>query len=177
MIKEANYKDRAWQEKDVTECFSGTEAYGSRTVFCDAECANKHGASADCGGPWYCARTKICQPFVRREDHRAVDRHTPRCVVVRSCANHTQCFPTDARAAAGHVALPPGGVTEAVKHDPFEYAFAGFTAETTCCVNDRDDAGGRYRNDRDLPCNAGNRRLPPALAAAAPLLLAARLLL
>ena len=89
-------------------------------------------------------------------------------VVVKSCANHSQCFPTEAQALKGGIVLPQGGMTEAIKRDPFVYSVRGFQVETTCCTN-----GPNYRNDRNLPCN-GAAALAPRLAA---LLLAAAALL
>ena len=36
---------------------------------------------------------------------------------------------------------------------PFKYEIAGFTVETTCCVNKK-----AYKHDVDIPCNAAARR-------------------
>ena len=36
---------------------------------------------------------------------------------------------------------------------PFKYRIAGFTVETTCCVNKK-----AYKHDVDIPCNAAARR-------------------
>lgn len=157
-------------------------------MFCDAECIREYGDSAACNGPWYCAKTRICQQFNHREGGNMVDPQWPECirrrrpfspppvpseetrvgVVVKSCANHSQCFPTEAQALKGGIVLPQGGMTEYIKRYPFMYSVRGFQVETTCCTN-----GPNYRNDRNLPCN-GAAALAPRLAA---LLLAAAALL
>ena len=36
---------------------------------------------------------------------------------------------------------------------PFKYKIAGFTVETTCCVNKK-----AYKHDVDIPCNGAARR-------------------
>ena len=36
---------------------------------------------------------------------------------------------------------------------PFKYEIAGFTVETTCCVNKK-----AYKHDVDIPCNGAARR-------------------
>ena len=67
----------------VTQCFTGNELYLSERVLCDRQCMTntEETASASgfgyagrdppyrylaeqCNGPWYCARTEICETFV-----------------------------------------------------------------------------------------------------------------
>ena len=103
----ARNRDSAWQLEDKTECYSGNDLYESKKIFCDAECVQEFGRSARCNGPWYCSKTKVCQKFHRPERGANEERVERDCVEVRSCANHSQCFPSVDQADRQNVLLDP----------------------------------------------------------------------
>jgi len=140
---------QAWREEDITECYSHSDRFAEETIFCDRECIrdSAEGEAGQCGGPWYCSKTVICQNDKRlrvREEDPVRD-----CITVRGCANHTDCFPSPGRAAAMHIVRPPGGFGEDVEKDGLKARFGGVTMRTYCCAND-----GDYDYAVDQPCNA-----------------------
>mmetsp|Transcript_32728 Transcript_32728/g.101307 ORF Transcript_32728/g.101307 Transcript_32728/m.101307 type:complete len:207 (+) Transcript_32728:1407-2027(+) len=162
-VKDATPGDERWRMHDKTECYSGTDEYTQRTVFCDAECLRDGSTrNADCAGPWYCAKTKVCQQFDDVKGREKVDSTSRKCAVVKSCANHSQCFPTPAEAERMGVDVSSSNL-DRVNHEPFTYKYAGFRFETTCCANKK-----HFRNDVNMPCNsaAGRRLGAMALVAA-----------
>ena len=69
-----------------------------------------------------------------------------------SRANHSPVLP-DGRGAEGHGHLDGQRGLSNLDDTPFKYEIAGFTVETTCCVNKK-----AYKHDVDIPCNAAARR-------------------
>ena len=57
------------------------------------------------------------------------------------------------RGAEGHGHLDGERRPSNFDDTPFKYEIAGFTVETTCCVNKK-----AYKHDVDIPCNAAARR-------------------
>ena len=146
-------EDERWKLDDRSECYSGTDEYMLRSVFCDAECLSDDKNDPNCAGPWYCARTKVCEAFhgdlSGRDD---VDPENRKCAIIRSCANHSQCYPTAAEQKAMGISTASSDLSN-LDDTPFKYEIAGFTVETTCCVNKK-----AYKHDVDIPCNAAARR-------------------
>ena len=140
-----------WRDEDSTECFSYSERFAAETVFCDHECMRDEDDITKCGGPWYCSKTVICQNdrHLRINDEGPLQRD---CIIVRGCANHTDCFPTDGRAQDFHVVRPPGGFGDMVEKIGAKFHFGGFKMRTYCCTNDDD-----YNYVVDQPCNAAVR--------------------
>lgn len=147
-------KDSQWRYMDQTECFSGNEIYELKKIFCDAECVQDLGRNERCNGPWYCAKTEVCQKYYSPDEHKFNDPVARGCVVVRSCANHSQCFPSVQKAAnEDNVLLVPElwETKKQVQDHGYTIDYAGFQMTTTCCSN-RDT----YKFDRDEPCNAAS---------------------
>ena len=145
-------EDERWKLDDRSECYSGTDEYMLRSVFCDAECLSDNKNDPSCAGPWYCARTKVCEEFHDPDNRDNVDPENRKCAIIRSCANHSQCYPTAAEQKAMGVSTVNADLTN-LDDTPFKYEIAGFTVETTCCVNKK-----AYKHDVDIPCNAAARR-------------------
>lgn len=143
------YDDR-WKLDDRTECYSGTDEYAVRAVFCDAECLSENKDDPACAGPWYCARTKVCEAFHNPHGRQKVDPTSRKCAVVHSCANHSQCYPTPPDQKAMGVSTASSDLSN-LDDAPFKYKLAGFTMETTCCTN-----RGSFKHDLDVPCNGGS---------------------
>ena len=148
------------------QCLHGNEMYLPARVLCDRQCMLDGAAVArasggtrapptpeECAGPWYCARTKVCEAFhgdlSGRDD---VDPENRKCSIIRSCANHSQCYPTVAEQKAMGVSTVNADLIN-LDDTPFKYEIAGFSVETTCCVNKK-----AYKHDVDIPCNAAARR-------------------
>ena len=93
-------EDERWKLDDRSECYSGTDEYMLRSVFCDAECLSDNKNDPNCAGPWYCARTKVCEEFHDPDNRDNVDPENRKCAIIRSCANHSQCYPTVAEQKA-----------------------------------------------------------------------------
>ena len=191
----------------VTQCFTGNERYLSERVLCDRQCMTntEEVASASgegyagrdppyrylaeqCNGPWYCARTEVCETFVNPEASKGSKSPLKKkCTVVLGCANHSQCFPTDAQAAAMNIQFEdddaqiqqervPSQIKRASGEGrgkqarwvqkPFEMRYGGITVKTTCCAND-----DKFEVDVDMPCNGAaglaDRYLWPLAATAA----------
>ena len=103
----------------VTQCFTGNELYLSERVLCDRQCmvdrpealsgggvgaADRDMRSDECNGPWYCARTEVCEMFVNSAIASGSESGLRRsCTVVFGCANHSQCFPDGPQADAMHI--------------------------------------------------------------------------
>lgn len=190
----------------VTQCFTGNEMYLSERTLCDRQCMadTEEVASASgvgfagrdpgyrhlaeqCNGPWYCARTEICETFVNPTLlPSAAGPLRKKCTVVLGCANHSQCFPTPDQAAAMNVdfddddalierASGEGSGNQARwVQKPFVMKYGGITIETTCCANH-----DKFEVGVDMPCNAAPRAASAllwpsfaAIAAGAALLLA-----
>ena len=66
-------EDERWKLDDRSECYSGTDEYMLRSVFCDAECLSDNKNDPNCAGPWYCARTKVCEEFHDPDNRDNVD--------------------------------------------------------------------------------------------------------
>ena len=96
---------------------------------------------------------EVCHLFhdktVNDEDEKGPKR---KCMTVRSCANHSQCYPTVAEQKAMGISTASSDLSN-LDDTPFKYEIAGFTVETTCCVNKN-----AYKHDVDIPCNAAARR-------------------
>ena len=119
----------------------------------------------ECAGPWYCARTDVCELFRNPEHAPGSDAgFDRRCTTIWGCANHSMCFPTEDAAAGMHIDFRkedlaikrrsgdrPGHQARWVS-DPMELRYGGFTVRTTCCANDHDFAVGV-----DMPCNGAAR--------------------
>ncbi len=145
-------EDERWKLDDRSECYSGTDEYMLRSVFCDAECLSDNKNDPNCAGPWYCARTKVCEEFHDPDNRDNVDPENRKCAIIRSCANHSQCYPTVAEQKAMGISTANADLSN-LDDTPFKYEIAGFTVETTCCVNKK-----AYKHDVDIPCNAAARR-------------------
>lgn len=190
----------------VTQCFTGNELYLSERVLCDRQCMTntEETASASgfgyagrdppyrylaeqCNGPWYCARTEICETFVNPAHVPGADSPIRRsCTVIRGCANHSQCFPTEDQAAAMNIEFGPEDAVVGYPNDtitggqvyrssgegegnkagwaqkPFVMRYGGITVKTTCCANH-----DKYEVDVDMPCNSAPGRPSAAWVAAA----------
>lgn len=148
-----NDNDDAWKVADKTLCYSGNELYEQKKVFCDAECIAENGNDELCNGPWYCSKAEICQEFRTPRGYDTIDPIQRRCVVVRSCANHSQCFPNDNQAAADGVVLVDDewATKSQVRRQGYDVSYAGMTMNTVCCKNRR-----TFKSDKDLPCNGAS---------------------
>ena len=160
------------------QCLHGNEMYLPARVLCDRQCMLDGAAVArasggtrapptpeECAGPWYCARTDVCELFRNPEHAPGSDAgFDRRCTTIWGCANHSMCFPTEDAAAGMHIDFRkedlaikrrsgdrPGHQARWVS-DPMELRYGGFTVRTTCCANDHDFAVGV-----DMPCNGAAR--------------------
>ena len=157
--------------KIVTECFTGSDMFLSTKVLCDRECMydqtyNARASGWDyeesirkCNGPWYCAKSTICEMY--KEPELTEGKATRSCAQVRSCANHSQCFPNEAQARDLSIMYDSGDLDdfkfteliEGKKSRGFTIKYGGFTVKTTCCANK-----DKYRVDVDIPCNSATGR-------------------
>lgn len=136
---------QSWEEEDTTECMSYNERYAEARVFCDRECIRENGPIPECAGPWYCSKTVVCQNDNRlRVDKEALQRD---CIIVRGCANHSQCFPNDNQAE--NMRLTPQDFSEDTARNGLRVTFGGITMRTFCCTN-KDD----YNFNIHQPCNS-----------------------
>ena len=160
------------------QCLHGNEMYLPARVLCDRQCMLDGAAVArasggtrapptaeECAGPWYCARTDVCELFRNPEHAPGADAgFDRRCTTIWGCANHSMCFPDEDAAAGMHIDFRkedlaikrrsgdrPGHQARWVS-DPMELRYGGFTVRTTCCANDHDFAVGV-----DMPCNGAAR--------------------
>ena len=150
--------------KTTTECFTGSQEYELTRVFCDAVCRRSESArraisersgrgddsrtdAEHCNGPWYCSRQEICETFHKSDPNSAADARKS-CLVVRSCANHTHCFPTDEDADNMNI-LFRNQTAKTIRDHGFRAFYGGMSFRTTCCEN-----RPNYRPGIDLPCNA-----------------------
>lgn len=167
-----------------TLCFTGAGNYARQQAYCDLECkANQKtrkavakasgrdddGYNEDCRGPWYCSKMEVCHLFhdktVNDEDKKGPKR---KCMTVRSCANHSQCFPTDSdqermRISSNAFTIRPRKVDDGysesksalgtqIRDHGFTMQYGGMEHTTRCCVN-----RNNFRPTIDTPCNSGVR--------------------
>ena len=112
---------------------------------------------------------EVCHLFhdktVNDEDKRGPKR---KCMTVRSCANHSQCFPTDSdqermRISSNAFTIRPRKVDDGysesksalgtqIRDHGFTMQYGGMEHTTRCCVN-----RNNFRPTIDTPCNAGVR--------------------
>lgn len=148
--------------KRATECFTGSEMYEDSRVFCDQLCRRYESGREDvsrqsgrgknsrdekelCNGPWYCSRTEICETFHNSDPDS--DRSSRKsCMVVRSCANHSHCFPNDMDASNMNIVF--NRTAQQIENDGFKAYYGGMSFTTTCCSNREN-----YRPGIDTPCN------------------------
>ncbi|KAJ1447249.1 hypothetical protein M885DRAFT_543505 [Pelagophyceae sp. CCMP2097] len=175
----------ALERRNPTQCFTGNDLYSNTKVYCDRQCLSSDRSRADvarqsglrsagdvddaaeCEGPWYCSKMRVCHMHKRTiTGEEKGDTQERDCIDVRSCANHTQCFPDANQSARMHIAF---NVTDAnvIEETGFKFKYGGMSFQTTCCVNPRN-----YRPGIDTPCNAALPRMlrawqPAAVAAAA----------
>ena len=160
------------------QCLHGNEMYLPARVLCDRQCMLDGAAVArasggtrapptpeECAGPWYCARTDVCELFRNPEHAPGADAgFDRRCTTIWGCANHSMCFPDEDAAAGMHIDFRkedlaikrrsgdrPGHQARWVS-DPMELRYGGFTVRTTCCANDHD-----FEVGVDMPCNGAAR--------------------
>ena len=168
-----------------TLCFTGAGNYARQQAYCDLECkANQKtrkavakasgrdddGYNEDCRGPWYCSKMEVCHLFhdktVNDEDKKGPKR---KCMTVRSCANHSQCFPTDSdqermRISSNAFTIRPRKVDDGysesksalgtqIRDHGFTMQYGGMEHTTRCCVNRKN-----FRPTIDTPCNSAAGR-------------------
>ena len=99
------------------QCLHGNEMYLPARVLCDRQCMLDGAAVArasggtrapptpeECAGPWYCARTDVCELFRNPEHAPGADAgFDRRCTTIWGCANHSMCFPDEDAAAGMHI--------------------------------------------------------------------------
>ena len=177
-----------------TQCFTGSEQYQMGKTFCDLEClesnrnrkrvneaSGRDGTLLDaqgCEGPWYCSKMEVCQLYHQKNTNDQEKGFHRNCMTIRSCANHSQCFPTpddEARMNIQWFRNWDGDVRSLgskIRDHGFKMFYGGMTYTTTCCVNRHN-----FRPGIDTPCNAAGATRPPlAVAAALAAGVAARLL-
>ena len=168
-----------------TLCFTGAGNYARQQAYCDLECKanakqrravakasgrDDDGYNEDCRGPWYCSKMEVCHLFhdktVNDEDEKGPKR---KCMTVRSCANHSQCFPSDAdqermRIASNVFTIGPRRVDDGysasksalgsqIRDHGFTMQYGGMEHTTRCCVNRKN-----FRPTIDTPCNSAAGR-------------------
>ena len=168
-----------------TLCFTGAGNYARQQAYCDLECKanakqrravakasgrDDDGYNEDCRGPWYCSKMEVCHLFhdktVNDEDEKGPKR---KCMTVRSCANHSQCFPTDAdqermRISSNAFTIRPRKVEDGysesksalgtqIRDHGFTMQYGGMEHTTRCCVN-----RNNFRPTIDTPCNSAAGR-------------------
>lgn len=159
-------------KKRNTECFTGSEMYELTRVFCDQLCRRHESGRQDvsrqsgrgddsrtekeyCNGPWYCSRTEICETFSKLDPNED-SRSEKSCMVVRSCANHSHCFPTPEDASNMNIVYQDVEPNDVLKSGFTSY-FGGQRFTTTCCSN-----RANYRPGIDAPCNSAPSSLVSA---------------
>ena len=168
-----------------TLCFTGAGNYARQQAYCDLECKanakqrravakasgrDDDGYNEDCRGPWYCSKMEVCHLFhdktVNDEDEKGPKR---KCMTVRSCANHSQCFPSDAdqermRISSNVFTIGPRRVDDGysasksalasqIRDHGFTMQYGGMEHTTRCCVNRKN-----FRPTIDTPCNSAAGR-------------------
>lgn len=166
-------------ERVRTQCFTGSAGYQVGKTFCDLEClessrnrgrvndaSGREGELLDatgCDGPWYCSKMEVCQLYHTKNTNDQEKGFHRGCMTIRSCANHSQCFPTvddESRMNIQWFRDWDGDVRSLgskIRDHGFKMFYGGMTYTTTCCVNRKN-----YRPGIDTPCNAATS------AAAAP---------
>jgi len=155
-----------------TQCYTGSDLYQTEKTFCDLECLDSYkgkrrvsrasgrdGAidDVDCSGPWYCSKMEICQMYHQKNTNDQEQGFQRGCMTVRSCANHSQCFPTAQDQRNMNIQWYDGwdgtmaDLGSRIRDHGFKMFYGGMTFETTCCVNRHN-----YRPGIDTPCNAAS---------------------
>jgi hypothetical protein len=175
--------DRSWVDKMTyadenlvsrTQCFTGAGNYARQQTYCDLECKESRdtrravakasgrsddGINEDCRGPWYCSKMEVCHLFsgktVNDQDEDGPKR---KCVTVRSCANHSQCFPNEADQERMRLDYPffqymtTSKLGTEIRDNGFKFRYGGMEHTTRCCVN-----RPNFRPTVDTPCNSAAR--------------------
>lgn len=174
--------------QSTAQCLHGNDMYLPARVLCDRQCMLDGEAVAkasgglrqaptpeECGGPWYCARTDVCELFRNPENAVGADAGFDRkCTTVWGCANHSMCFPSVENAEAMNIDFrkedlgierasgQKSGEQRRWVSNPMELRYGGFTVRTTCCANDLD-----FEVGVDMPCNGASGVFVPALVGVA----------
>mmetsp|Transcript_22186 Transcript_22186/g.28712 ORF Transcript_22186/g.28712 Transcript_22186/m.28712 type:complete len:239 (-) Transcript_22186:210-926(-) len=157
----------------TTECFSGSDEYELTRIYCDQVCRQSEAGreqiskmsgrgkgSRDekefCNGPWYCSQNEICDMYHKVDADKPTSRKS--CVIVRSCANHSQCFPNAEDADRMNIIFD--NITEdQVEKSGFRALYGGMSFRTSCCAN-----RPGYRPGIDSPCNPATPKARPAFS-------------
>ncbi|KAH8059255.1 hypothetical protein JL721_9351 [Aureococcus anophagefferens] len=136
-----------------TQCYTGSDLYQTEKTFCDLECLDSYKGSAprvalpgrdgaiddvDCSGPWYCSKMEICQMYHQKNTNDQEQGFQRGCMTVRSCANHSQCFPTAQDQRNMNIQWYDGwdgtmaDLGSRIRDHGFKMFYGGMTFETAC---------------------------------------------
>ena len=168
-----------------TQCYTGSELYDISKTYCDLEClhssknrrkvvkaSGRDGEIDDdgCAGPWYCSKMEVCQLHHMKNTNDQEEGFHRGCMVVRSCANHSQCFPSEDDQKNMNIQWftdwdgTMADLGSRIRDHGFKMFYGGMTYTTTCCVNRKN-----YRPGIDTPCNAASAPAGGGLLVAAAL--------
>ena len=164
-------------EEIRTQCYSGSDQYSTQKVYCDMECVDspanrkrvneQSGRDGDletldaCAGPWYCSKMEVCQLYHHKNTNDQKKGFHRGCMTVRSCANHSQCFPSYEDQERMNIQWfrewdgTLASLGTRIRDHGFKMFYGGMTFTTTCCVNRHN-----YRPGIDTPCNAASADAP-----------------